>query len=253
LPADPAQLRVNHVLREALAALGGAAPAPHAGGPPPPLSLPAPPPEDPADALFRLACQRVDEWARTDFLVYVDCSGSMGGSKIRKASSTVGALFRNKMGPRDRIELSSFTEGAPVLLVPLARQADIPAEAFRAARARLTAAGGTWLYSCIAAAFARAEEVAAADAAAALRSGGGGGGGGGGDGGAPLPPPANKRIIVLTDGCDCGSAERGALTFEQAAAAVAGRGGASRARVFFAAVGDASEHQKLAERFSETV
>ncbi len=236
---------MNHSLAQALEMLGGA-PAPAA---PPALKIVAPPmpseppPEPAVESLLGLAVGE-DEKAGTDWLIYVDCSGSMLGAKIRKASSTVGALFKNKLGSKDRIEFSSFTEGHKVL-VPLAHQADIPVTVFKGARESLRAEGGTWLYSCIVAAFERAAEIAAADAATDGSLAAGGGGGGGGGGGSPSAQPPNKRIIVLTDGMDCAGGI--SKSFADAAAAIAARGGAARARIYFAAVGAEAEHEKLRE------
>jgi hypothetical protein len=216
-------LAVNHTLEDAIAAAvslaalqggsapeGYAAPAPAGGG-----FL--------ADAAMGFE-EGDDERAATDFFIYIDTSGSMAGEKLRTASSALSKLFSNKMGPSDRIELSSFTEGTPVLLLPLATPDACGPAAFAAARARLHAVGGTHLYSTICHGLQRALEAHAADAttppgstggastgAAAMpttTSGSGGGGGGGASssaGSSPRArPPSKKRVMIITDGEDAG-------------------------------------------------
>jgi hypothetical protein len=175
----------------------------------------------------------------TDFFVYMDTSGSMLGSKLAKASASLVPLFQ-KLGERDRLELSSFTEGPPALLLPLATRCATGDEGLEAARARLRAGGGTHLYSTICAALARCGSEAAG---AAPAGGAGEGAGAGGAGGAaaaaaaaPAPPrPSKKRVIILTDGMDDGSG----VTLAAALRAIEGRGGPGvLARVFFIAVGE---------------
>ncbi len=248
-------LAVNHTLEDAIAAAvslaalqggsapeGYAAPAPAGGG-----FL--------ADAAMGFE-EGDDERAATDFFIYIDTSGSMAGEKLRTASSALSKLFSNKMGPSDRIELSSFTEGTPVLLLPLATQDACGPAAFAAARARLHAVGGTHLYSTICHGLQRALEAHAADAttppgstggastgAAAMHttiSGGSGGGGGGGGGASSSAgssprarPPSKKRVMIITDGEDAG----GGVPIEDAIAAIRGRGGAAAARTYFIAIG----------------
>jgi hypothetical protein len=266
----PPFLQINHALEAGIAAAAATVVA--GGGTVEDYAPPLPT----ADAAAMEAEAEEGEASRkgTDYFVFVDTSGSMLGSKLSKASSSLQALF-DTLGERDRLELCSFTEGPPRLLLPLATRAAIGEEGLRAARGQLRAEGGTHLYATIVAALARTGEVAAAaagegaaPAAAAAAAAGGAGASApasaaaaaaagaaataaaspaaAATAAAAAPPAAaaaaaaplrinKKRVIILTDGEDDGSGTQLAAAVE----AIEARGGEGvLARLFFIAVGE---------------
>lgn len=135
----------------------------------------------------------------------------MSGSRLRTASSSLDSLYRHLRDGIDRIEVSSFTEEVELLLPLHTKQAG---GNLADARRRLTANGGTFLWSTIVYGLSRAQASAEVDIAAGRVA-------------------RNTRVVIVTDGLDDGS---GLVKLEDAIAALEARAGVANARLYIIAI-----------------